>query len=184
MRVSRDWFSGFGLDLDTVSENAGTSVGLEQTLPWIFYHIVIGLSSFFLFVEGKAASPNVSKVLGTIPVSSVEQDDVKEPFIEVSMFKKNYDLLPKDVYFGNYKEATHVGWNLSEMFSSVDLYATQSLKAISAKGALSAACQCSFGSDHSLDHGCVIECPWGPSWQLDFLEEFSIGIIGYVDFGI
>ncbi|KAJ9181055.1 hypothetical protein P3X46_009227 [Hevea brasiliensis] len=40
-------------------------------------------------------------------VSSAEQHDVKEPFIEVSMFKKNYDLLPKDVYFGNYKEATH-----------------------------------------------------------------------------
>ena len=26
--------------------------------------------------------------------------------LKVSMFMKNYDHLPKDVYFGNYKEAT------------------------------------------------------------------------------
>ncbi|WMV33263.1 hypothetical protein MTR67_026648 [Solanum verrucosum] len=44
--------------------------------------------------------------------SSVERDDVKEPFSEVrylftvSMFKKNYDHLAKEMYFGNYKEAT------------------------------------------------------------------------------
>ncbi|KAI8012505.1 Glycosyltransferase-like KOBITO 1 [Camellia lanceoleosa] len=43
-----------------------TSVGLEQTLPWIFYHKVIGVSTFFLFVEGKAATPDVSKVLESI----------------------------------------------------------------------------------------------------------------------
>ncbi|KAL2320708.1 hypothetical protein Fmac_029677 [Flemingia macrophylla] len=182
-----------------------TSAGLEQTLPWIFYHKVIGVSNFLLFVEAKAASPNVSRVLESIPgvrviyrtreledqqaksriwnetwlasffykpcnyelfvkqslnmemaivmardsgmdwiihldtdellhpagtqeyslrqlladvpgnvdmvifpnyESSVERDDIKEPFSEVSMFKKNYDHLPKDVYFGNYKEAT------------------------------------------------------------------------------
>ncbi|CAL0310610.1 unnamed protein product [Lupinus luteus] len=182
-----------------------TSAGLEQTLPWIFYHKVIGVSNFLLFVEGKAASANVSRVLESIPgvkviyrtreleeqqaksriwnetwlasffykpcnyelfvkqslnmemaivmardsgvdwiihldtdelihpagteeyslsrllsdvprnvdmvifpnyESSVERDDIKEPFSEVSMFKKNYDHLPKDVYFGNYGEAT------------------------------------------------------------------------------
>ncbi|KAK9178016.1 hypothetical protein WN943_027206 [Citrus x changshan-huyou] len=38
--------------------------------------------------------------------SCIERDDIKEPFSEVSMFKKNYDHLPKDVYFGNYREAT------------------------------------------------------------------------------
>ncbi|KAE8681879.1 Glycosyltransferase-like KOBITO 1 [Hibiscus syriacus] len=172
---------------------SSTSAGLEQTLPWIFYHKVIGISTFFLFVEGKAASPNVSKVLESIPgvkviyrtkeleeqarsriwnetwlssffykpcnyelfvkqslnmemsivmardagmdwiihldtdglinpmgareyslrqllsgvpgnvdmvifpnyESSVERDDVEEPFTEVSMFKKNYDHLPR-----------------------------------------------------------------------------------------
>lgn len=46
-----------------------TSAGLEQTLPWIYYHKVIGVTKFFLFVEGKAASPHVSKVLESIPVS-------------------------------------------------------------------------------------------------------------------
>ncbi|RVW75189.1 Glycosyltransferase-like KOBITO 1 [Vitis vinifera] len=172
-----------------------TSAGLEQILPWMFYHKVIGVSTFFLFVEGKAASPNVSKVLESIPgvkvifrtkeleeqqaksffykpcnyelfvkqslnmemaivmarnagmdwilhldtdelmhpagateyslrqllhdvpgnvdmvifpnyESSIERDDIKEPFSEVSMFKKNYDHLPKDTYFGMYKEST------------------------------------------------------------------------------
>lgn len=46
-----------------------TSAGLEQILPWMFYHKVIGVATFFLFVEGKAASPEVSKVLESIPVS-------------------------------------------------------------------------------------------------------------------
>lgn len=48
-----------------------TSAGLEQILPWMFYHKVIGVATFFLFVEGKAASPEVSKVLESIPVSSL-----------------------------------------------------------------------------------------------------------------
>ncbi|KAJ0259390.1 hypothetical protein HA466_0057510 [Hirschfeldia incana] len=133
-----------------------TSAGLEQTLPWIFYHKVIGVSTFYLFVEGTAASPNVSRVLETIPddgmdwilhldtdelvhpsgaseyslrslfrevpedvdavifvnhESSVERDDIKEPFTEVSMFKKNYQHVPRDVYFENYKDAAHGNTN-------------------------------------------------------------------------
>ncbi|KAM1535442.1 hypothetical protein TB2_014071 [Malus domestica] len=202
----KDWKFDYASDLrPKISIQTSTSAGLEQTLPWIFYHKVIGVTNFFLFVEGKAASPKVSKVLETIPgvkviyrtkeleeqqaksriwnetwlssffykpcnyelfvkqslnmemaivmareagmdwiihldtdeliypagiheyslrqllsdvpgnvdivifpnyESSVERDDIKEPFSEVSMFKKNYDHLPKDVYFGNYKEAT------------------------------------------------------------------------------
>ncbi|GMN55453.1 hypothetical protein TIFTF001_024576 [Ficus carica] len=208
----RDWKFDYSSDLRPKSPvmfqiciTTSTSAGLEQTLPWIFYHKVIGVSNFFLFVEGKAASANVSKVLESIPgvkviyrtreleeqqaksriwnetwlasffykpcnyelfvkqslnmemaivmareagmdwifhldtdelihpagtreyslrqlladvpgnvdmvifpnyESSVERDDIKEPFSEVSMFKKNYDHLLKDVYFGNYKEAT------------------------------------------------------------------------------
>ncbi|XVF41335.1 hypothetical protein PTKIN_Ptkin01aG0272000 [Pterospermum kingtungense] len=203
----RNWGFEFGSDLrPKICIISSTSAGLEQTLPWIFYHKVIGVSTFFLFVEGKAASPDVSIVLESIPQgvkviyrtkeleeqqaksriwnetwlasffykpcnyelfvkqslnmemgivmardagmdwiihldtdelihpagareyslrqllsdvpgnvdmvvfpnyeSSVERDDIKEPFTEVSMFKKNYDHLPKDVYFGNYKEAT------------------------------------------------------------------------------
>ncbi|KAK4725478.1 hypothetical protein R3W88_028257 [Solanum pinnatisectum] len=202
----RDWKFNFGSNLrPKISITTSTSAGLEQILPWMFYHKVIGVTNFFLFVEGKAASPNVSKVLKSIPgvrviyrtkeledvqaksriwnetwlagffyqpcnhelfvkqtlnmemaivmareagvdwiihldtdelmhpagtseyslrrlladipedvdmvifpnyESSVERDDVKEPFSEVSMFKKNYDHLTKEMYFGNYKEAT------------------------------------------------------------------------------
>lgn len=47
-----------------------TSAGLDQILPWMFYHKVLGVSTFFLFVEGKAATPSISKVLESIPVST------------------------------------------------------------------------------------------------------------------
>ncbi|XP_042480268.1 glycosyltransferase-like At2g41451 [Macadamia integrifolia] len=202
----RDWKFNYNADLKPmICITTSTSAGLEQILPWIFYHKVLGISTFFLFVEGKAASPTVSRVLESIPgvkviyrtreleeqqarsriwnetwlssffykpcnhelfvkqslnmemaivmardaamdwiihldtdelihpagspeyslrqllsdvpshadmvifpnyESSVERDDIKEPFSEVSMFKKNYDHLTKDVYFGMYKEAT------------------------------------------------------------------------------
>lgn len=46
-----------------------TSAGLEQILPWLFYHKVMGVVQFFLFVEGKAAKPQVSAILESIPVS-------------------------------------------------------------------------------------------------------------------
>ncbi|KAL9411636.1 hypothetical protein AB3S75_045273 [Citrus x aurantiifolia] len=42
------------------------SASLEQTIPWIFYHKLISVSNFFLFVEGKAASPTVSKAFESI----------------------------------------------------------------------------------------------------------------------
>ncbi|PKA47284.1 hypothetical protein AXF42_Ash017229 [Apostasia shenzhenica] len=182
-----------------------TSANLEQILPWLYYHKVIGVSKFFLFVEGTAAKPDNTAVLNTIPgveliyrtaeledkqaksriwnetwlasffykpcnyelfvkqslnmemaivmardarmdwiihldtdellypagaqeyslrkllsdvpgnvdmvifpnyESSIERANVKDPFVEVSMFKKNYDHLPKETYFGLYKEAT------------------------------------------------------------------------------
>ncbi|KAI3851478.1 hypothetical protein MKW92_044893 [Papaver armeniacum] len=201
----RDWKLNFDPNLKPkICITTSTSADLEQILPWIFYHKVIGVTTFFLFVEGKAASPNVTAVLESIPglkliyrtreleekqarsriwnetwlssffykpcnyelfvkqslnmemaivmardadvdwiihldtdellhpagareyslrqllsdvprnvdmvifpnyESSVERDDIKEPFTEVSMFKKNYDHLPKDTYFGMYKEA-------------------------------------------------------------------------------
>ncbi|KAF8689252.1 hypothetical protein HU200_042043 [Digitaria exilis] len=140
-----------------VCVQTSTSAGLEQILPWLFYHKVVGVAQFLIFVEGKAAKPKVAGVLESIPVgdnfwdlgmdwiihldtdellypggaaeysvrhllaevphdvdmvifpnyeSSVERDNIKDPFSEVSMFKKNYDHLPKDTYFGMYKEAT------------------------------------------------------------------------------
>ncbi|KAH0927663.1 hypothetical protein HID58_019919 [Brassica napus] len=201
-----DW--NFGVDFNLkpkICITTSTSAGLDQILPWMFYHKVLGVSTFFLFVEGNAATPTISKVLESIPgvkviyrtkdleekqaksriwnetwlssffykpcnyelfvkqslnmemaivmareagmdwilhldtdeliypagtrehslrrllldvppnvdmvifpnyESSVERDDIKDPFTEVSMFKKNYDHLPKDTYFGMYKEAT------------------------------------------------------------------------------
>lgn len=36
----------------------------------MFYHKVLGVGTFFLFVEGKAATPSVSTVLEAIPVRS------------------------------------------------------------------------------------------------------------------
>ncbi|KAI3739275.1 hypothetical protein L2E82_29676 [Cichorium intybus] len=201
-----DWKFQFPSDLKPkICITTSTSAGLEQILPWMFYHKVIGVGTFFLFVEGKAATPSVSKVLESIPgvkviyrtkeleekqansriwnetwlssffykpcnyelfvkqslnmemailmarnsgmdwilhldtdelihpagggeyslrkllhdipcdvdmvvfpnyESSVERDDIKDPFTEVSMFKRNYDHLPKDTYFGMYKEST------------------------------------------------------------------------------
>ncbi|KAJ4846951.1 Glycosyltransferase-like KOBITO 1 [Turnera subulata] len=202
----RDWKFDFESSIrPKICITTSTSAGLDQILPWMFYHKVLGVSTFFLFVEGKAASPTVSKVLESIPgvkliyrtreleeqqaksriwnetwlssffykpcnyelfvkqslnmemaivmardagmdwilhldtdelihpagaseyslrqllldvpgnvdmvvfpnyESSVERDDVQDPFSEVSMFKKNYDHLPKDTYFGMYKEST------------------------------------------------------------------------------
>ncbi|KAL9233803.1 hypothetical protein vseg_008752 [Gypsophila vaccaria] len=203
---SRDWKFQFQPDLKPkIAITTSTSGSLDQILPWMFYHKVIGVTTFYLFVEGKAASPEVTRVLDSIPgvkviyrtkeleqqqarsriwnetwlasffykpcnyelfvkqslnmemaivmarndgvewilhldtdelihpagareyslrqllldvpsnvdmvvfpnyESSIERDDIQDPFSEVSMFKKNYDHLPKDTYFGMYKEAT------------------------------------------------------------------------------
>ncbi|XP_071717839.1 glycosyltransferase-like At2g41451 [Rutidosis leptorrhynchoides] len=202
----RDWKFNYESDLKPkICITTSTSAGLEQIVPWIYYHKVIGVTNFFLFVEGKAATPGVSKVLESIPKvklihrtkeleeqqarsriwnetwlssffykpcnyelfvkqslnmemaivmakeahmdwiihldtdelihpagtreyslrqllsdvpnnvdmvvfpnyeSSVERDDIQEPFSEVSLFKKNFDHLMKETYFRMYKEST------------------------------------------------------------------------------
>ncbi|XP_062188919.1 glycosyltransferase-like KOBITO 1 [Phragmites australis] len=203
-------YRGWSFDSDAaiipkICITGSTSASLHQILPWLYYHKVIGVSHFILFVEGEAAKPAVTSVLESIrgvkvifrtkelkekqdksriwnetwlsgffykpcnyelfvkqslnmemaivmardagmdwiihldtdelihPAgareyslrrllldvpdnvdmvifpnyeSSIERDDIKDPFTEVSMFKKNYDHLPKDTYFGLYKEAT------------------------------------------------------------------------------
>ncbi|KAI9398613.1 hypothetical protein POPTR_003G202900v4 [Populus trichocarpa] len=207
----RDWKIDFQDDLrPKICITTSTSADLDQILSWMFYHKVMGVMTFFLFVEGKAASPKVSNVLESIPgvkliyrtkeleeqqaksriwnetwlsnffykpcnyelfvkqslnmemaivmardagmdwilhldtdelihpagareyslrqllldvpgnvdmvvfpnyESSVERDDIEDPFGEVSMFKRNYDHLPKDTYFGMYKESTRGNQN-------------------------------------------------------------------------
>ncbi|KAL0453162.1 UNVERIFIED_CONTAM: Glycosyltransferase-like KOBITO 1 [Sesamum latifolium] len=203
----RDWKFDFGSDLNPkICITSTTSAGLDEILPWIFYHKVIGITKFFLFVEGKAALPGAYSVLKSIPgvkliprtkdlevqqansriwnetwlqpffykpcnyelfvkqtlnmesgivmareagmdwiihldtdelmypagsqgysvpkllsgvpedvdtvvfsnyESAVERDDVKEPFSEVTMFKKNFDHLPQETYSSYYNEASH-----------------------------------------------------------------------------
>ena len=49
---------------------------------------------------------NVDMVVFPNYESAIERDDIKEPFSEVSMFKKNYDHVTKETYFGLYKEVT------------------------------------------------------------------------------
>ncbi|KAK6928831.1 LOW QUALITY PROTEIN: Glycosyltransferase family 92 [Dillenia turbinata] len=88
-----------------------TSAGLEQILPWIFFHKVIGVSTFYLFVEGEAASPNVSKVLESIPgvdviyrTRELEEQQEKsriwnETWLAPFFYKPcNYELFVKQVF--------------------------------------------------------------------------------------
>jgi hypothetical protein len=56
-----------------VCVQTSTSAGLDQILPWLFYHKVVGVAHFLLFVEGRAAKPGVAGVLESIPVCSSPQ---------------------------------------------------------------------------------------------------------------
>ncbi|KMZ56529.1 hypothetical protein ZOSMA_94G00550 [Zostera marina] len=44
-----------------------TSDDLQRLLQWVYYHKVIGVVNFFIFVEGVAAEKNTSSVLEAIP---------------------------------------------------------------------------------------------------------------------
>ncbi|GER45342.1 elongation defective 1 family protein, partial [Striga asiatica] len=48
---------------------------------------------------------NVDTVVFPSYESSVERDDIQDPFAEVSMFKKNYDHLTKATYYGMYEDS-------------------------------------------------------------------------------
>ncbi|CDY39657.1 hypothetical protein HID58_064967 [Brassica napus] len=65
-----DWNFGVDSNLKPKICITTSTTGLDQILPWMFYHKVLRVSTFFLFVEGKAATPTISKVLESIPVSS------------------------------------------------------------------------------------------------------------------
>nr|BAK05233.1 predicted protein [Hordeum vulgare subsp. vulgare] len=84
----------------------------ESGMDWIMH-----LDTDELLYPGGAPEYSIRRLLADVAddvdmvifpnyESSVERDDIKDPFSEVSMFKKNYDHLPKDTYFGMYKEAT------------------------------------------------------------------------------
>ncbi|KAF9679589.1 hypothetical protein SADUNF_Sadunf06G0030500 [Salix dunnii] len=87
----------------------------EAGMEWIIHLNTDGLihpagaPEYFLRQLLSDVPGNVDMVIFLNYESSVERDDIKEPFSagkdHVSMFKKNHDHLPKDIYFGNYKEA-------------------------------------------------------------------------------
>ncbi|KAG8477226.1 hypothetical protein CXB51_030182 [Gossypium anomalum] len=102
----------------------------------MFYHKVIGVTTFYLFVEGHAASPNVSRVLESIPAFIIASTAKRKSYFTGINLKavqgtcclgdkdlrlkllrkgiltrkytpmKNYDHLPKETHFGLYREAT------------------------------------------------------------------------------
>lgn len=45
-----------------------TAAGLEQILPWLYYHRTLGVEMFFIFAEGHVTQPENAAVLATIPV--------------------------------------------------------------------------------------------------------------------
>nr|CAD1834451.1 unnamed protein product [Ananas comosus var. bracteatus] len=51
---------------------------------------------------------NVDMVIFPNYESSIERDDIKDPFSEVSMFKKNYDHLPKETYLASARIQDHL----------------------------------------------------------------------------
>lgn len=55
-------------ELQQIAITSSTSAGLDQILPWLYYHRVIGVTDYILFVEGQAASPKSTAVLESIPV--------------------------------------------------------------------------------------------------------------------
>lgn len=61
-------FLGCILVILQICITGSTSAGLHQILPWLYYHKVIGVSHFLLFVEGEAAKPAVTSVLESIRV--------------------------------------------------------------------------------------------------------------------
>lgn len=54
--------------MQQIAITSSTSAGLDQILPWLYYHRVIGVTNYILFVEGQAASVKSTAVLEAIPV--------------------------------------------------------------------------------------------------------------------
>ncbi|XP_021853506.1 glycosyltransferase-like At2g41451 isoform X2 [Spinacia oleracea] len=84
----------------------------DAGMEWIFH-----LDTDELLHPAGTREYTVSELLTEVPTdvdmvvfpnyeSAVERHDINEPFSEVSLFKKNYDHLPKETYFELYKDAT------------------------------------------------------------------------------
>ncbi|CAA2949655.1 glycosyltransferase-like KOBITO 1 [Olea europaea subsp. europaea] len=72
----------------------------------MFYHKVIGVSTFFLFVEGKATSPAVSNVLESIPGNKIEAT-----LFDNSITAFEDTLLPHKTYLISYAQVKEIDKN-------------------------------------------------------------------------
>ena len=84
----------------------------EGGIGWIVH-----IDTDELLYPGGTADFGLSSLLASVPAnvdalvfpnyeSAVERDDVEDPFTQVTMFKRNFDHVVKEVYFARYKEMT------------------------------------------------------------------------------
>ncbi|XP_057543803.1 glycosyltransferase-like At3g57200 isoform X4 [Amaranthus tricolor] len=96
----------------TLNMEMAIGMATDAGMEWIFH-----LDTDELLHPAGTRGYSVTELLMDVPAdvdmivfsnyeSAVERSDIKEPFSEVSMFKKNFDHLPKETYFGHYKEST------------------------------------------------------------------------------
>nr|GMD44739.1 glycosyltransferase-like At3g57200 [Ipomoea batatas] len=85
----------------------------EAGMDWIFH-----LDTDELVHPAGTDPFSVQQLLSNLPAevdaiilsnyeSSVERDDIKEPFTEVSLFKKNRDHIAEEAYYKHFQEACH-----------------------------------------------------------------------------
>ncbi len=65
-----------------------------------------GTPDFSLQSLMAAVPANIDALVFPNYESAVERDDVSEPFTQVTLFKRNFDHVVREVYFGRYKEMT------------------------------------------------------------------------------
>jgi hypothetical protein len=65
-----------------------------------------GASDFSLLTLLAAVPANLDVLVFPNYESAVERDDVSDPFTQVTMFKRNFDHVVREVYFAKYKEMT------------------------------------------------------------------------------
>ena len=65
-----------------------------------------GASDFSLRTLLAAVPANFDALIFPNYETAVERDDVEDPFTQVTLFKRNFDHVVREVYFGRYKEMT------------------------------------------------------------------------------
>jgi hypothetical protein len=93
-------------------ETAIATALAEGTIGWIV-HIdtdellyPAGTPDFSLQTLLRAVPADVDALVFPNYESAVERDDVGDPFTQVTLFKRNFDHVVREVYFGKYKEMT------------------------------------------------------------------------------